>query len=178
MRDKTRNLIRRAEEEYSVASLNDPEHFVWFYLENLKKRSRRSRMGFEYFPTVFSECKARDSGQILAAFKPNGMPAAMIFLVSGREITYYLLSTRAPDHANNGAISLLLWKAMREAHHRNQIFDLDGVSTTGTFRFLSGFGGQIQTRIVVRRIHPIYNVARFATNSFIGRQENFTFMPL
>ena len=176
MRDKTRNLIRRADEEYSVRSLDDPEHFIAFYLDNLRKIGHKNRMRFEYFPTVFSECKARGSGELLAAFAQNGMPAAMVFLVWGPEIMYYLLSTRAPDITNNDAISLLLWKAMHRAHQMKKIFDLDGIYSIGSFRFLSGFGGYLQTRIVVKRIHPFYAVARFARRAVLGR-ENSTFMP-
>jgi hypothetical protein len=177
MRDKTRNLIRRADEEYSVISLGDSGHFITFYLDNLKKSGCKNRMQFEYFPTVFSECQARGSGELLAAFTPSGTPAAMVFLVWGSEIMYYLLSTRAPDIASNGAISLLLWKAMHRAHQMNKVFDLDGIYSSGSFRFLSGFGGYLQTRIVVKRIQPFYSVARFARRTFSLGREHSTFMP-
>jgi hypothetical protein len=71
---------------------------------------------------------------------------------------YYLLSTRATDVADNGAVNLLIWSAMIRAHELGLFFDLDGVTTSGTARFLSGFGGNIKTRLVITTGRPIYNV--------------------
>jgi hypothetical protein len=49
---------------------------------------------------------------------------------------------------------------MKRAHERGLLFDLDGVSTAGTARFLSGFGGTIKTRIVVTKGQPLYNLVQ------------------
>ena len=46
----------------------------------------------------------------------------------------------------------------QRAHELGLFFDLDGVTTSGTARFLSGFGGNIKTRLVITTGRPIYNV--------------------
>ena len=71
---------------------------------------------------------------------------------------YYLLSTRARDKGDNGSVNLLLWSAMKQAGQLGLAFDLDGVSTSGTARFLSGFGGEIKTRLVIQRSRMPYGV--------------------
>ena len=161
MHTTVRQHIRRAEERYSVVLVDDPERFVQFYLKNIEKLDKVNRTDFQQFATLFSECKNRSSGQILGAFSPNGEPAAMVFLVWGHGIMYYLLSTRAPDVRDNGSVSLLIWTAIKCAHLLNLTFDLDGVYSSGTARFLSGFGGEIKVRSVVRRAHPIYRTLQF-----------------
>jgi lipid II:glycine glycyltransferase (peptidoglycan interpeptide bridge formation enzyme) len=151
MHQKTRQPIRRAQENYSVRNVDDPKCFVDFYLESAKASGRANRIEFEHFPALFSECRARESGVILGAFDHDGMPVAMTYLVWGHGILYYLLSTRSFHSTAYGATSLLLWSAIKKAHELGLVLDLDGVYSSGTARFLSSFGGQIKTRLMIRR---------------------------
>jgi len=160
MRDKTRNVIRRAEEKYQVASLQDPERFVQFYKDSLHKRDKRNTIDFYRFGTLFSECTAREQGKIIVAEGRDGAPAAMVFLVWDRSVMYYLLSARDVEIADNGAVSLLIWRAILEAHQIGLQFDLDGITSDKLFQFLSGFGGTITTRPVAIRTTPLFNTLR------------------
>ena len=176
MHFKVRQHIRRAEERYSVNDLDDPERFVKCYLDNIRKSGRVNRIDFRHFATLFSECRVRESGEILAATDLTGSLAAMTFLVWGHGIMYYLLSTRDLQTADSGAISLLLWAAMKRACERGLDFDLDGVYTSGTARFLAGFGGQIKIRLVATNAQPVYRalqLAKMKLRSGDGN-ENFT----
>src|SRR5208337_891895 len=136
--------IRRAEDSCSIVVIDDPERFAAFYLNNLEKLNRANRTDFKQFARLFSECQNRAAGEILAAIGPEGTPRAMVFVVWGHGVMYYLLSTRAPDTADRGATSLLIWSAIKRAQQLGLIFDLDGVYSSGTARFLSGFGGRIR----------------------------------
>jgi hypothetical protein len=164
MHFKTRQHIRRASEKMSVVTVEDPDAFARFYQHNLdtQGRRRRSSVSLEVFPAVFAETQARDCGEILSAQWPDGKSAAMIFLVWDDQTMYYLLSTRAHEAGDNGSVNLLLWTAINRAHARGLIFDLDGVSTSGTSRFLSGFGGRPKFRMIVQRSRFIHGAIRFA----------------
>lgn len=168
MHFKVRQHIRRAEEKCTIGAIDDPQRFINFYAENLRKTDRRSYMQFDQFPVLFSECLARNCGVILGAFQPDGTPAAMTYLVWGSGIMYYLMSTRAPDVPDNGSVNLLIWSAMKRAHELGLFFDLDGVTTSGTARFLSGFGGNIKTRLIVTTGRPLYNVVESLKTVFRG----------
>jgi hypothetical protein len=157
---KVRTPIRRAEEQRTVVAINDPERFVSFYMENLRKTNRKSYMQFDRFPILFSECRARSCGEILAAMRPDGVPVAMAFVVWDDKKMYYLMSTRDTTLHDNGSANLLVWSAMKRAHELGLIFDLDGVSNEGTARFLTGFGGTIKTRLVVTKGQSVYNVVQ------------------
>jgi len=177
MHFKVRQHIRRAREKYRITILNDPQNFISFYLDNLKKKVVRSVISFDRFPIVFSECSERSCGAIVAALLPDDTPIAMTYLVWAHGMMYYLLSTRAPDASDHGSVNLLIWSAMEKAHEYGLIFDLDGVSTRGNARFLSGFGGEINTRLIITRARPVYRAVRDVGRFFYpvsDDQSNFT----
>jgi hypothetical protein len=170
---KTRQHIRRAEKEYSVCSVDDAVSFRDFYLKNLDTWGRRNRIEFEHFPALFAESRARQSGVILGAFDGAGVPVAMTYLVWGHGIMYYLLSTRSFHSADHGAVSLLIWCAMKRAHEMDLVFDLDGVYSSGTARFLSNFGGHIKTRLLIRRSRSIYGALQYMKRQVAADESQF-----
>jgi lipid II:glycine glycyltransferase (peptidoglycan interpeptide bridge formation enzyme) len=96
----------------------------------------------------------------LAAVQPDGVPVAMTFLVWDDRKMYYLMSTRDTTVRDNGSANLLVWSAMKRAHELGLLFDLDGVSTEGMARFLSGFGGVIKTRLIITKGRRLYNAVQ------------------
>lgn len=165
---KTRQHIRRAEEKFSVVALQEPNAFTDFYVDNLRRAGLRSFVDFTRFPAMFFAAQERRSAEILCASWPNGKPAAMVVLVWGHGRMYYLMSTRARDAGDNGSINLLIWEAVKRAHERGLLFDLDGITTSGTSRFLRGFGGRCGMRLIVQRTSPLYSVLR-TTKRLLGR---------
>jgi hypothetical protein len=160
MESRVRQNIRHAENRFTIETIDDPHRFIAFYIENLKKRDRKSYILFDRFPILFSECRARNCGLILAAMRPGGIPVAMTFIVWDSDTMYYLLTTHAPDSNDNGSVSLLIWSAMQRAHDLELTLDLDGVTTAGIARFLSGFGGAPRMRLIIKGHRPLYNVVQ------------------
>jgi hypothetical protein len=168
MHSKTRQHIRRAEEKFGIETVDDPYEFIHFYLHNLRKKGVSSSFDFAALPGLFAQSRARESGEILCARWPDGRPTAMTYIVWGHGRMYYLLSTRADDEGDNGSVNLLIWAAMQRAHRRGLQLDLDGVSTSGTARFLSGFNGSPKLRMIVRRTRFAYGVMQFAKRQLFG----------
>jgi lipid II:glycine glycyltransferase (peptidoglycan interpeptide bridge formation enzyme) len=158
MRDKTRNLIRRSEEKDTVIASNDPDEFLQYYDFNCRGRDRVNRYEQQRTRKLMLACIERDQGKVLLSKDgKTGKVNAGIFVVWDATTMYYLMSTRSVESADNGAISLLLWNAMNESHRRTLKFDFDGVSSPGTFRFLSGFGGDVARRLVVEKVNLAYH---------------------
>jgi hypothetical protein len=176
MHFKTRQHIRRAEEKYSVCSVDNPAQFVDFYVKNIKASGKTNQTLFSSFPALFSECRDRTCGEIIGAFAPDGSPVAMAYLVWGHGTMYYLLSTRIPNNAgDNGSVNLLLWTAVKRAHQYGLVFDLDGVYSSGNARFLATFGGQMKTRFVLRRSQMAYRAMQcLKARFFKDDTHNFT----
>ena len=162
MHHKTRQHVRRAEGRNIIETADDPKVFIEFYLKNLALTQRRNREDFNAFPRLLAECRQRNCGQILCAKRMSGEPAAMVFLVWAGDVLYYLLSTRAPEAADSGSVSLLIWSAIKVAHSHGLTLDLDGVTSKGTARFLSAFGGEIVMRLVAQRSSALFGALHLA----------------
>jgi Acetyltransferase (GNAT) domain len=174
MHFKTRQHIRRAEERFTIGTVDDATQFINFYLKNIKASGKTNQTNFDHFPVLFSECRARSSGEILAALAPDGIAVAMAYLVWGHGTMYYLLSTRIPNSAgDNGSVNLLLWNAIKRAHQYDLVLDLDGVYSSGTARFLSTFGGQIKTRFVLRRSQRAYRALQYLKSCYSNDKTHY-----
>ncbi len=135
---RTRQHIRRSEQNCSVETLEEPLEFSQFYASNLATSYRRARFGWEQFSNLFVQCRTRGRGEVLVARLTDGSPVAMTFLIWDEEKMYYLLSTRSPYSKDGGAASLLIWHAIKKCHELGISFDFDGVTTGGIARFLCG----------------------------------------
>lgn len=168
MRDKTRNVIRRAEERFEVGEWNDPEGFAAFYEINLRSLGQRNR--YSRIAQVCAAAIARDQGRILVARDPARRLQAGIFTVWDNEAAYHLLATRTPS-SDNSVISLLVWNALRHAVQHGRIFDFDGIGSPGNRLFFNGFGGRITPRFVVARSSMKYRVVRKAVGLILPNAE-------
>jgi lipid II:glycine glycyltransferase (peptidoglycan interpeptide bridge formation enzyme) len=158
MRDKTRNLIRRSREKNTVSTDHDPDEFLRFYDSNCKERGVANRYQDPKTIRILNRCLERDQGKVLLSKSlKTGAANAGIVVVWDASCMYFLMSTRSVKFADSGAVSLLIWEAMNEAHRRGLKFDFDGVSNAGTFRFLSGFGCDIARRLVVEKFDLLYH---------------------
>lgn len=145
MRDKTRNVIRRAEERFTVVEERDPERFLAFYLDNLRQRKLKNTYHVPSVKAVMAECIQRGQGLIRVALDDRGGWNSAIFTVWDRKAHYYLMSTRSSD-AGNGATSMLLWDAIKSAAADNLVFDFDGARHGADAKFFAGFGGTFRPR--------------------------------
>jgi hypothetical protein len=159
MRDKTRNVIRRSQERSSVEHLADAAELVAFYEQNLSRAGARSYFDLGIARRVFAAASARDRGRIVVARDARKQLVAGLMYVWDQRRLWYLLSSRDPTSCDNGAGSLLVWHAMREAASRALIFDFDGIVTRGSARFYAGFGARIRPRFVVHRSSPCFRLA-------------------
>lgn len=150
MRDKTRNIIRRAEDRYRLSDSLSPAEFAVFYTQNAAHSGAPSYYRAGEIARIASAALDHGRGRLLAARTPEGAISAAIFCVWDDTACYYLLSMRDRG-AENGATSLLLWDAIRHAAARGLIFDFDGLLTRGNRVFFTGFGGSVRPRFVVKR---------------------------
>jgi hypothetical protein len=158
MRDKTRNMIRRAQERYEVVEITDPELFTNHYEKNIQERGGRFYYTKQDVARLGGEAITRERGRVIAARAADGSLAAAIFYVWDATSAYYFLSTRIKD-SDNSAVSVLLWNAICHANSMGLIFDFDGVASHGSRVFFTGFGGEIRPRYVVKRGTPYYRLS-------------------
>jgi lipid II:glycine glycyltransferase (peptidoglycan interpeptide bridge formation enzyme) len=108
---------------------------------------------------IFEAALSRSRGRLLAAKDADGTLLAAIFYVWDEDVTYYLLTTRAPE-THNGVVSRLIWEAMRESAAHGRVFDFGGIGTEGSVLFYTAFGGEVSLRYIVHRIPPVFGAMR------------------
>jgi hypothetical protein len=156
LRDKTRNVIRRARERLTVQCIEDINQFTRFYEENLED-------DVPYFSLAASAAATaaacdHNQGKIVAATDADGVAHAMVVFLWDDHQVYYFHSSRKKN-AHAGAVSLLLWTGIELAHSRGLWFDFDaGLAKLSRYKFLVSFGGEIANRYEVTRSNRIYRV--------------------
>ncbi|MDE1156175.1 MAG: GNAT family N-acetyltransferase [Acidobacteriaceae bacterium] len=160
MRDKTRNVIRRAAEKFDVYESSDPEAFFHLANAHLEKKHMRANIDFDICREVAIKAMERGRGHVLMAREyGTGDVKAAIFCVWDNNTYYYLMSTRDPD-AGNGVVPLLIWNAIQSAISMGYVFDFDGISNAGAILLFSGFGGKTSPRYIVTKSSVPYRVLR------------------
>gem|GEM_PF-576648 len=161
LRDKTRNVIRRAQENSQLVDL-DPIAFSQLYEGNLRRRGLlfNYMWGAPALP-VFEAAIARGRARLLGARDSSGNVVAATFVAWDHATTYLILTTRRPS-THGGIVSLLIWEAMKESAARGTTFDFGGVGTRGSVLFYSGFGGVVAPRYVVWRATRTFSALDFS----------------
>jgi hypothetical protein len=154
MRNKTRNVIRRAEERFSVSELGDPIEFLGFFERNLKLEGQINGLDWTLCRKILSASLERRRGRILAARDKNDQIVAANFCVWDEISSFYLMSTRSHD-SGNGAIALLIWEAIKHSARRGLIFDFAGLGNKGSILLYSGFGARVCSRFAALRARPM-----------------------
>ena len=158
LRDKTRNVIRRARERLTIREIDDVNRFVEFYEANLGDKD--SYFDLASVAPAFAAARARNQCRLLAAVDSNGKAHAQVLLIWDDTYVHYYLSTRDKEVAHGGAVSLLLWTGIELARSRGLCFDFDGgITTDARFRFSVAFGGEIANRFEITRSTTRYQVA-------------------
>ena len=150
MRNKTRNVIRRAEEQFILEELDDTEEFIRAHEINLAAEGECDTLDLNACRRVVAAALERKQGRIIAARNQKNEIVAANFCAWDSKTSFYVLSTRRQD-AGNGAASLLIWEAIQHAAMRGLIFDFAGLGTQGSVLLYSGFGAAVSPRYVAVR---------------------------
>jgi len=157
MRDKTRNMVRKAHRHFESGTIDDPDAFIRFYNDNLNARGKISSLRLEVSRAIVAACLERACGRIYVARQADGMIAAAAFCAWDEQSSYYLMSTRTAG-SGNSASSLILWDAVKDAMIHGLIFDFDGVISAGAILFYAGFGASIHPRYIVSKSDKVLRV--------------------
>ena len=159
LRDKTKNVIRRARERLTVCDIDDIGQFIRFYRANLD--GAKPLFDLALLAPAFKAANDRNRCKIVAAVDSGGVTHAQVFFIWDDMYVYYLLSTRDKLAAHLGAVSLLLWSGIELAHASGRQFDFDGgITDDAGYRFKVAFGGELANRYDVVRTTSRYRIQR------------------
>jgi hypothetical protein len=172
MRDKTRNVIRRAEEQLTVCELDDAAEFIRLHEANLSNRGERNTLDLSACQRVLQAALERKRGRLLAARNAKNEIVAANFCAWDSATSFYIVCTRNAA-AGNGASSLLLWEAIKHAAGKNLTFDFAGMGTPGSILLYAGFSAAVRPRYVAVRASGMGRLISEIRSLFV--QEHFLF---
>ena len=160
LRDKHRNVIRKARKQFAIHELDDSGEFVAFYLANLRERMAVSWVPAAVLANLLTAATSRGCGEMLGLRDERGRLTAAVFCARDHEVSYYTLSTRS-FAAGNGGVPLLIWESIRRAARDGLLFDFDGLSAASSIGLYAGFGAVTSPRFIATR-SPAARVLRLA----------------
>ncbi|WP_240536867.1 GNAT family N-acetyltransferase [Bradyrhizobium elkanii] len=159
LRDKTKNVIRRARERLAIREVTSAKYFVKYYQANLE--GAKSYFDLSRLEAVYAAASERQQCKILAAVDSNNNVHAQVFFVWDHKFVHYFLSSRDRSIAHPGSVSLLLWSGIELAHERGLHFDFDGgIENEARYKFVVAFGGELANRFDVSRSTIRYRLYR------------------
>ncbi len=113
---------------------------------------KRFHIPLSYARDIFSVADAAGRSRVLEARDEDGNLHAALWLSWDAHCTYYLMGASHPEHKNSGAMSLLMWEAIRQARNTSRYFDFEGSMIEPVERFFRGFGAEQVSYFEVSRI--------------------------
>ena len=133
-RENVRREIKKAEKTLEIKEIADLEDIADLLLQN-------SNVSLATFKNIDAACNRTDARKILAAYDKDGNIHGCIYLVFDHTSAYYLTGGANDQFKTSGAMSLLLWEAIKISSSSVDKFDFEGSMIESVERFFRGFGG-------------------------------------
>jgi hypothetical protein len=137
-----RREIRKAEGRFGLRLRKSPT--IDHLLDLAERTFRRQGRGLPYERSIVQRieaaCRERAQSRILIAEDAQGRAHAGCYLVWDSESAYYLLGGGDPELRNSGAMSLVMWEAIRFSAEVSDSFDFEGSMIESIERFFRAFG--------------------------------------
>lgn len=161
-KENIRREIRKAEKELRISVSDDIKQIYDLKKKSYQTGGRTLHLSAEIPWKIQELCKASGSGKILIASDDHENIHAGICIVWDNTTCYYLFGASEPAYKSSGAMSLLLWEAIKMAGAMGRSFDFEGSMVEPVEQFFRAFGGR---QVPYFRIHK--------TNSFLLRLMSF-----
>ena len=139
-----RNQVRRARESVEVRTGLTVERFLDLHEATFRRQGLPMPYGRDVVRRVDRSCAAQGARRIIYAEDASGRLHAAAYVVWDERCAYYLMGGSDPQLRGSGAMSLVLWEAIRFAATVAKSFDFEGSMLEPVERFFRGFGA-VQT---------------------------------
>jgi hypothetical protein len=154
----TKRHVRKAQEHLTV-STTSPASFIQIYANDLSLRRREPCAALAIPLDILEEAMRRGQARITTACRRDtGEIDAAVACLWDATNYYYWMTTRrvaveGQSRPHQGAVKLLLWTAVQDAHARGLTFDFDGAASgrSGVAKLYKEMGAQKSVRLRVKR---------------------------
>ena len=143
MRSNARREIRKAERRYGLRTRDDVGLDALLRLNDMTyaRQGKRAPHG-EVLRRLDEACTSRNCGKALVAEDGRGRHHAGGYFVWDGSSAYYLVGGIDPGLRSSGAMSLVMWDAIRFARTVTRNFDFEGSMIESVEHFFRSFGGE------------------------------------
>lgn len=155
MRSNIRREIRKAEKSLKIEQSKDFK-LLKYFISSTYKRQQINSFPFKVLKRVFDLCNQNGNGKVLLAKNEKGDYYGAVYLIWDEKSAYYLAGG-SPEHLRrSGAMSLLLWEAIKFAAGVTKEFNFEGSMIKPIERFFRAFGGEQVPYLEIYKINSIF----------------------
>jgi hypothetical protein len=136
--------IRKAEKSISISTSENIEQLYKLKKQDYNIKNIPLNVPFEKVNKLYEYCKSNNCGELLTATDDKANIHAMMLLVWDEHTAYYLFSATNHTFKTSGAMSLLIWEAIKKMNGLGKNFNFEGSMIKSIEKHFRGFGG-IQT---------------------------------
>lgn len=142
MQENIRREIRKARARFhiTVRPCRSLDEFLALNRMTFARQGHKVPYSDDLVSRIDRAATARSSSDCLIAVDPSGKSHAGAYIVRQGDTAYYLLGGGDPAHRSSGAMSLVLWEAIRGQPEGVEIFDFEGSMIEPIERFFRAFG--------------------------------------
>jgi Acetyltransferase (GNAT) domain len=141
-RENIRREIRKAERSVAIRPIDDVDILIPLIRMTFQRQGLKMPYSADVVRRLDDACRARGVRRIWVAEGTDGAPHAGLFLVWDADSAYYLMGGLDPSGRASGAMSLLLWEAIKHAAQVTRRFDFEGSMLQPVERFFRAFGAR------------------------------------
>lgn len=152
-RESTRRQIRKAEKSL-VVELHESSTLIESTLKGSYYGQKTSYPEYDadLFRRITAYLKNYETGIHLKAIDREKKVHASLTLVWDESTAYYLIGGANAENKNSGALSLLMWEAIKISKKQGKrVFNFEGSIIPAIEKYLRGFGGELS---------PYFNVSK------------------
>jgi hypothetical protein len=161
-----RNIVRRCAGKLVIRRDLDAAKACDLFQTTFTRKGQRSPFERSLFDRLLSAAHMHDAGQLFYAEDAQGRIHAAAFVVWDSRTAYYLLGGADPDFTSSGAVSLLIWDAIRFAATVTCAFDFEGSSNQQIEHFFRSFGARQRSLVRTRRMSRRFQALTAAKDLF------------
>ena len=159
MTPERRKNIRKAEEEgLSVIRTEDADRCYSLLLKTIERQA--INIDKSILKRLLEEPSLAENRSLYLC-QSEGKDLAASVVVWDDHRSYYLIGGYDPEGSHQGAGTLNLWQAIKDAKVRgNRIFDFEGSQLPEVERYFRGFGGELHTFFQISRTSKLGKLAK------------------
>ena len=142
LRSNIRTDIRKAQKQLTAKTDLDLEVFLDLNEMTFTRQGLELPYSRNLVRRIDQACQTHNCRKIFVAEDNNGYLHAGVYVVWDDQTTYHLMSGSDPEKRNSGAISFLLWEAIKFASKVTPTFDFEGSMIQSIERFCRAFGAK------------------------------------